>query len=180
MPVWTATERMPLRWAAMISLGASPTSAMGVWRAIQPCARAWRMARRASPARSLAIWPKAPKRKYGFRPAVELLPSDAREVAGDQSEQHAMFLQTAQEGAHAGAGFALEVGNAAHVDMLRRADDLRHGRGKGGGGRADVAQHAGGDVGVEHAVDGDAIGAVSRPGTRRAASTRAWRGGGPG
>jgi hypothetical protein len=107
----------------------------------------------------LAIWPKAPKRKYGFRPAVELLPSDAREVAGDQSEQHAMFLQTAQEGAHAGAGFALEVGNAAHVDMLRTADDLRHGTANGGRGRADVAQHAGGDVGVEHAVDGDAIGA---------------------
>src|ERR1017187_8093346 len=131
MPVWTATERMPLRWAAMISLGASPTSAMGVWRAIQPCARAWRMARRASPARSLAIWPKAPKRKYGFRPAVELLPSDAREVAGDQSEQHAMFLQTAQEGAHAGAGLALQTWDAVHVDLLRAGDYLGHGAANG-------------------------------------------------
>jgi hypothetical protein len=106
----------------------------------------------------LAISPKAPKRKYGFRPAVELLPSDAREVAGDQSEQHAMFLQTAQEGAHARAGFALQVGDAAHVELLRAADDLGHGAANGGRGGAGVAQHTGEDVGIEHAVDGDVVG----------------------
>ena len=91
--------------------------------------------------------------------AVELLPSDAREVAGDQSEQYTTLLQAAQEGAHTRAGFALQIGDAAHVNLLRAADDLRHGAANGGRGRADVAQHAGGDVGVEHAVDGDAIGA---------------------
>src|ERR1035438_8649296 len=43
--------------------------------------------------------------------------------------------------------------------MLRAADDLRHGAANGGRGRADVAEHAREDVGIEHAVDG---GVVSR------------------
>src|ERR1017187_6075118 len=89
--------------------------------------------------------------------AVELLPSDAGEVAGDQSEQHAAVLQAAQEGAHAGAGLALQTWDAVHVDLLRAADDLRHGTANGGRGRAGVAEHAREDVGIEHAVDGDVV-----------------------
>src|ERR1022692_4357260 len=58
--------------------------------------------------------------------AVELLPSDAREIACDQSEQHAAVLQAAQEGAHAGAGLALEVGDAAHVES--RSEERRVGK----------------------------------------------------
>src|SRR5580658_3949160 len=89
--------------------------------------------------------------------AVKLLPSDACEVAGDQPEQRAALLQAAQEMAGAWAGFTLQVRDAAHVDLLRAADDLGHGAANGGLGCTSVAQHAGEDVGVEHAVDGDIV-----------------------
>src|ERR1017187_3804624 len=50
--------------------------------------------------------------------AVDLLPSDAGEVAGDQSEQYTTLLQAAQEGAHAGAGLALQTWGALPEDLL--------------------------------------------------------------
>ena len=72
--------------------------------------------------------------------------------------QHAAVLQAAQEGAHAGAGLALQTWDAVHVDLLRAADYLGHGAANGRRGRAGVAEHAREDVGIEHAVDGNAIG----------------------
>jgi hypothetical protein len=176
IPVWTAMERMPFRWAAIISLGASPTSALGVPLAIQPWARAWRMARRDQSGAVLGHFAEGSEAEIRLQAgAFEFLPSDAGEVAGDQSENHAILLQAAQEGAHAGTGFALQVRDAAHIDLLRAADDLGHGAADGGGGCAGVAQHAGEDVGIEHAVHGDVPVLVSRPVTRRTASTSAWR-----
>jgi hypothetical protein len=69
IPVFTDIARIRLARAACISCGASPISDTVAPRSIHPRPRASRMANFASPARFLAISPKAPNRKYPCRPA---------------------------------------------------------------------------------------------------------------
>jgi hypothetical protein len=91
--------------------------------------------------------------------AFQLFPSDARKVTRNEAQQHATLLQTAQEKAHAGTCFALQVGDTAHVDLLRAQNDAGHGAANGRRRRACFAKHAGEDVRIEHAVYGNVIGA---------------------
>ena len=77
-----------------------------------------------------------------------------------------MAFQAAQQGPHAGAGLALQVWQAAHVQQLRAAHDLGHLPPDGTGRRAGVAEHAREDVGIEHTVHGDVIGAGFEAGHR--------------
>src|ERR1022692_1357858 len=118
------------------------------------------MARRASPARSLAISPKAPKRKYGFRPARSSFfhPMRVRLPVTSPSSTP-QCCRRRRRARTPGQGLALQTWDAVHVDLLRAADYLGHGAANGGRGRAGIAQHAREDVGIEHAVDGDVVSA---------------------
>jgi hypothetical protein len=91
--------------------------------------------------------------------ALQLFPSDARQVSGHQPEQHAIVLEAPQQCPHARTRLALEVRHAAHVNLLRTANDLRHRAANGRRARSGVPHHARQDIGIEHAMHRDMIGA---------------------
>jgi N-carbamoylputrescine amidase len=90
--------------------------------------------------------------------AVELTPSDALQVARHQSEQHGVACEAFEHRLYAGAMPVPEGGTGAQVKRARGAYDFGHG-GEGLRPRhARAAQHDRQNVGVEHTLDGDALG----------------------
>ncbi len=100
---------------------------MALSRPIQRSLRARRMATRTSPARSLRQLRKSAETEIRPQPgAFHLAPADAREIAGDQSDDDAARGQAPQQVSNARADFSRNVRNAADVDGLRASHHFRH------------------------------------------------------
>ncbi len=151
-------ERIRLARAATISDGASPISEIGAPRAIRPLRRASRIAIRASPARV------APSRRMRRTEIVaqpgplQLAPADARQVARHQRQQNAAARQPLQQRFHARAMLVVQRRAHAQIVALGRAPASPASPARALPRNPGVPHHHRQDVGVEHALHGNAVG----------------------
>jgi len=94
----------------------------------------------------------------------QFAPSDAREVARDQSEQHAATLEPLKHRHHAWAVLVGDVRAYSQVIPLRSSKYLRHRRADVFTRYASRAHHYSNYYRVEHTLDGDAFGGRLKPG----------------
>ena len=92
--------------------------------------------------------------------SFEFPPADPGDIAGDEGQRGALGSEGVEEFGDARAVAVGEFGGVLEVEILSGADEFRHVGGYFAVVRSDGAEHEGQDIGVEHAVDRDALGSA--------------------
>ena len=94
----------------------------------------------------------------------QFAPANAGQIAGDQRQDNSPPLKVLEHGFYARAEFVAKVRDAFLVDVLGGFDQGRHSALDGGIIETTFAHHQREDVGVEHAVYGNAVGGEVKAG----------------
>jgi hypothetical protein len=100
---------------------------------------------------------RAKPEKFSQAGVLHLLPSDPRQVSGDETGWDAAALETAEQRPNSRAHFAFEVRAGSCVDVLRVPDDFRHSLPDDCARGAGVPKHGGQDVAIEHTLRGNLV-----------------------
>jgi len=90
--------------------------------------------------------------------ALHFPPANAREIAGDKTDNDAAPGQTAQQAAHTGADLSREVRHASDVDGLGAGNHFRQHAADVGARHAGAEHHGIENIPIEHSGHRDALG----------------------